>query len=107
MKRTMTYYFLLLECLNVLFVLWLSPMVGKYGYDIKETFGAALPLATKWVIQYPWWPWGGAAICAVGVVLSLWGILKDNVLRYLLVIILFVEIGLMFFTATAFIMMRF
>ncbi|MCL1920377.1 MAG: hypothetical protein FWG50_04750 [Kiritimatiellaeota bacterium] len=107
MKRLTTYYFLLLAGFNVFFALCLSSATAKHGYLIKESLGTALPLPTQWILQYSWWPLAGAAVCAIGTVLSLLGRPKDNTLRNLLIVFLFVELGAMFLTAIAFIMVRF
>jgi len=103
MKRLTTYYFLLLVFLNVLFALYLSATTAHYEISINKFLGGyALPGLTEWAIRHPWWPWVCAAVCAVGAMLSLWGKLKDNVLRHLLVITLFVEFGIMFLTVMVF-----
>ena len=107
MKKLTSSLFFLLVCFNVFFALCLSSVTAKHGYLIKESFGTALPLPTQWVLHYSWWPWVGALICAIGTVLSLLGKSKDNVLRNLLTAVLFVELGVMFLTAVAFIMVRF
>jgi len=102
MKRLTTYYFLLLGCLSVFFALYL-PLVATSFEDFVSRFGSGI----KWGYPFPWWPWVGVVVCAVGTVLSLWGIPKDNVLRHLLVITLFVELGAMSLTVAAFIVLWF
>jgi len=103
MKRLTTYYFLLLVLLNVFFALYLS--FTMTGYEVFLNYlsgGQEFPLWTERAIRYPWWPWVCAAVYAVGAALSLWGKLKDNVLRHLLVIALFVELGVMLLAVAAF-----
>jgi len=107
MKKLTTWFFLLLACFNAFFALCLSSVTAKHGYLIQESFGTALPLPTKWILQYSWWPLVGAIVCVIGAILSLLGKPKDYDFRNLLTIFLFVELGVMFLTAVAFIMVRF
>ena len=103
MRKLTMYYFLLLVFLNVFFALCLPPAVASCEAFVNSHFGSGI----KWVCPYPWWPWVGAAVGAVGATLSQRDRVKDNVLRHLLVITLFVELGAMVFTALAFIMVSF
>jgi len=99
MKKLTTYYFFLwLGSLNVFFALCLPPVATSFEVFVNSKFGSGI----QWGCPFPWWPWGGVAVCVVGAALSLRGRLKDNVLRHLLVITLFVEIGLMFLTMMSF-----
>jgi len=104
MKRLTTYYFLLLGGLNVFLVKLLPSAATLYEVVIgnKVLEGQELPWWTEQVLQYSWWPWVGVVICVVGIVLSLLGKLKDNVLKNLLVILLFVELWVMFLSVVAF-----
>jgi len=95
--------FLLLGCLNVLLALLLSVSTARYEFDLNDALkGEALPLLTKWVIQYSWWTWVGVTICVIGAILSLCGKLKGNMRWNLLIVILIVDLVVMFLTVVAF-----
>ena len=92
MKKITMCYFVSLAGLNAVFALCLPSMVAYF----KSEFGMI------WGCPYPWWPWVGVVVCVAGVLLSLWKRVKEKVLRNLLVVVLFVEIGIMFLTVVAF-----
>ena len=92
MKKIVMYYFVALAGLNAIFALCLPPMVAYF----KNGFGMI------WNCPCPWWPWVGVVVCVTGAALSLWRRVKEKVLRNLLVVVLFVELGIMFITVVAF-----
>jgi len=96
--------FLLIAGVNVFFALCLLAVADKRGYMLNENFGTALPLLSKWSIQYSWWPWVGVAVCVVGAILSLLRKPKDNMLWHLLTVILIVELVALFLTVMAFVL---
>jgi len=103
MKRLTTYYFLLLTGFNVLFAYYLTFVTANYKVVIQDALeGQALPLYTEWFCQYLWWPWVGVVVGVIGVVLSLVGKPKDNVLKTLLIVFLIAEVWFMFATVVAF-----
>ena len=102
MKNLTMCYFMSLAGLNTVFALCLPPLTAYFEVYAKSIFDTALPSGTIWAYQYSWWPWVGAAICVAGAVLSQRGKVKDKALRTFLIIILFVELGIMFFSVVSF-----
>ena len=103
MKRLTTYYYLLLTCLNVLFALFIPFITSRYKAAVDTLLdGQALPLWTERVVQCPWWPWIGVAICLIGTMLSLLGRIRDNVLKNILVVFLIIELLVVFTSLVAF-----
>jgi len=104
MKRLTTYYFLLLACLNLFLSLCLSSVTAEYSAIGEEGIeNPSLPLLLEWAFQRPWWPRIGVVVCVLGVVLSLLGKPKDNVLKNLLIVALVAELWGMFLSVVAFI----
>lgn len=97
MKRSTTYYFLLLLCLSGFFAHCIDSGALEMRRGVRIILeGKPLPLCTQLAIDYHWWPWVFVPLCILGAIGSLTWKTNDRVFIHALLCLLLVELSTMF-----------
>lgn len=74
------------------------------AYTLADALGGkALPPWTENAIQFPWWPYAMAVLCAIGFFISMFTAISSRTLNNATIVLLFVELWLMFVTVAAYV----
>jgi hypothetical protein len=103
MKKVSTYYFAVLAATNCLlgwiFIQFNRMMIEQFARDLG---GRALPPATTWATNWPWWPYAFAVLFALGVCLSITSRIRSASLLHVIILGLAAEAFILFWTTVAY-----